>query len=72
MRSRLATGLPFSQRTRMRVQARIITKADELAMNFEWAYVFFGLISKNLLATRERIVEFSGVLWNHQQPIDNT
>jgi hypothetical protein len=56
----------------MHVQARIITKADELAMNFEWAYVFFGLISKNLLATRERIVEFSGVLWNHQQPIDNT
>jgi hypothetical protein len=30
----------------MRVQARIITKADELAMNFEGAYVFFDLISK--------------------------
>jgi hypothetical protein len=35
LRPCLATGLPFSQRTRMRPREPIITKADELAMNLE-------------------------------------
>jgi len=35
LRPCLATGLPFSQRTRMRPREPIITKADEFAMNLE-------------------------------------
>jgi hypothetical protein len=39
---RLATGLLFSQRTRMRPREPIITNADEFAMNFEGVCVPFS------------------------------
>jgi hypothetical protein len=45
LRLRLTTGLPFSQRTQMRVHAHIITNGDESAMNFEGVDVFFFGIS---------------------------
>ena len=44
MRPRLATGLPFSQRTRMRPRALLVPGADESPMNFEGVGVVFRQI----------------------------
>ena len=77
LRPCLATGLPFSQRTRMRLREPIITKADEFAMNLEGLmqpclkrFETFLLASSELLRTpstrssgRSRYITATSPVW---------